>query len=307
MDHHPRMAHCHIMVPGNRRRLHQLPVRAQPHRRTRTGLQHRRARRGILQLPVDDRTRSHLARTGNTPRGRSPMAVHRLHRRHARGHDMVGRAAPMPPSPQPRHLDVHRTHMQQRHLCSMDFRRRIGNPTVYLLHRPRSRPTYYLQAQSSRTTRGIHKPGARVVDPPRRRAHRRKLLRVVRTPKHRRSRRCDRGRCTLYPNPSRLPHSSSRKNPFISRADTQTGAPLPDSTVRGDRGRAPTLPLRILRRIATQHLLRKVHRPMVRHGHPLPNDGRLGHRVVSAAATRRCGNVETIGERIAETWRSSCL
>ena len=73
-----------------RRRLHQLPLRPQSVGGPRAGLQSRRVRRGLLQLPVGPVTRRAVGCVWSAARTHHTVAVGRLHRGHARGDVVVG-------------------------------------------------------------------------------------------------------------------------------------------------------------------------------------------------------------------------
>ena len=166
-----------------RRRFHQLSLHAQSARRSRPGLQPRRIRRGLHQLPLDPGTRRHLGHLRPTPGARRSLALRRLHHRHHRRHVVVGRPlCPRCATPRPRRMDGPRPPLQQRHLRRLDIRRRTRDAPVHLFHRRSRRLPQPVRQQSRRTADRLFQPRRRRADATRRPLTGRLLLRLVRRP-----------------------------------------------------------------------------------------------------------------------------
>ena len=219
------------------RRLHQLPLRAQPARRPRPGVQLGRVRGGLLQFSLGAGTGGAMGAVRPAPGTGGTLAVGGIHGGDLGRCAVVGGARAGAASPALGCLDGHGAPVQQRRVCGLDLGWWLGDSAVHLLRRARRGLPAAPWAGLPGSLGGIVGLGRRRPHPTGRAIDRRLLLRVVR------------GR-----------HGSFRAT--LGRTPTR----LPDCTVRGAGGRSLPVQIRLLRRVAAQHLLRQARSPLVRSG-----------------------------------------
>ena len=144
----------------------------------------------------------------------------------------------------------------------VDIGRWAGNPAVHLLRGPLGGMPARAWAPPPGAVGGLAGPGGGCLDPARGPLDRRLLLRVVRRATHGGD-----GTAAAGPGDAALARVSGR-------------------AFRHRGGRALRVPLRLLRRVAAQHVLRQARARVVRVGHPLSVRGGTGNRVLPAGASR---------------------
>ena len=192
---------------------------------------------------------------GVPPEDAAPWLSVAFTRRNGRRAGMVDISPALAAKPGTGRLDGAGAGVQQRDLRGVDIGRRAGNAAAHVLHRAGSRLPEPIPRRASGPAGGVSEPDRSRPDSTGRAADCAVLLRLARRPADGRRQAAD---------------------GELARADVSGGA----LRHRGDC--PPPVSLRLLWRVAAQHLLRQARPPVVRVGLPLPVDGGAGDGAVPA-------------------------